>query len=76
MSPGDKVHLRVVVFEKQTGLVVCNELYEGAEYLNISRIINVGESESDYCAVILGYAVSGNESGVPVFRYVESMIVE
>lgn len=75
MTPKDKVHLRVVVFEKQTGLVVCNELYEGAEYLDISRIISVGESKNDYCAVILGYAVSGNESGVPVFRYVESEVI-
>ena len=68
MVPGNKVHARLVVYNNQTGQVICNEVYTGAESLEISRTISMDDSAECYSAVVVGYAEDDGVSGVPVFR--------
>lgn len=68
MVPGNKVHARLVVYNNQTGRVICNEVYTGAESLEISRTISMDDSAECYSAVVVGYAEDDGVSGVPVFR--------
>ncbi len=69
MSNGDHTaHVRLVVYNTETGQVICNEVYEGSEYLEISRALTVHDSVQAYSAIVLGYVTDGETNGVPVFR--------
>ena len=76
MHPGDEVHMRIVVLDPRSGSVMCNEMYEGGEYLEVSRMIDLRDFQAQWRVVVLGYAVCDGTYGVPVFRCMDSELSE